>query len=118
MIKHNQFLGRQAFPESFLRFYIAKAEQFLYGMFDISFQASLAGCLFQMFHMLNNCVGFHSHGTKKALVPAYECLVYITESRLRSIFSQSVQCPEIVLAGGLSDAGIHTYVREKSTKVT
>lgn len=69
-----------------------------------------------MFHMLDNRVGFHSHGTKKALVPAYEYFVYITESRFRSIFFQCIQCPEIVLSGGLPDAGLHTYVREKIDK--
>ena len=91
LIEHDQFLGCQAFPESFLRFHTAKAEQFLYGMFAIPFQASLS-------------------------VSTYECLVYITEGRHRSIFFQCVQCPEIVFSGGLPDAGIHTYVREKVDK--
>lgn len=116
LIEHDQFLGCQAFPESFLRFHTAKAEQFLYGMFAIPFQASLSECLFQMFHMLDNRVGFHSHGTKKALVSTYECLVYITEGRHRSIFFQCVQCPEIVFrVDSLMPVSIHTS-EKKSTK--
>lgn len=69
LIKHNQFLGRQAFPESFLRFYIAKAEQFLYGMFDISFQASLAGCLFRCFICLTIVLAFIPMEQRKRSYP-------------------------------------------------
>lgn len=113
LIEYDQFLGRQAFLERFLRFHSAKAEQFIYGLFDISFQTSLSECLFQVLHMLDNRVGFHSHGAKKVLVTTYECLVYIAESRFRSISAQCVQRPEIVLAGGILDTGIPAYVREK-----